>query len=162
MADLEDFLRKAAQRRREKVQRSGPAKSPAPSRGTPISLAPDANAPEERVRSLARGEVAYDEGRSAGPIRALPPAHLAEVVDHADERMSEHLSHVFQHEVGHLRGDVEKRTDASKKQSNMSNEETSVHRAPENLAGRQLLEYLANPQSIRVAFLASEIFQRKF
>lgn len=161
MSDLEDFLRKAAERRKQKVQGNASPSKPRPRPPSPPPVPP----PQRREPLIADSD--YERQMQAQPLSPhsigqlrsnLPKQnHLAEVVDQADERMVDHVNQVFVHEVGHLAQGVK-----ANEQQTVTDVETRVQRSPENIVGKEVLKYLSNPQTIRAAFIASEIFQRKF
>lgn len=83
---------------------------------------------------------------------------LAQQISQADERMSGHVRDVFDHQVSQLRapsgalgqgavqGNIQAGVDLQRRQMDVS----------------PLLKMLRQPQTLRAAFIASEIFKRKF
>lgn len=154
--DIEDFLRRAAQRRagrrppvetpaRPEAPRPTP-QIPSPPRPTPTRSAPQRAAP---------ARPADIEIVDAEPIQDLP-AHLAQYldtssfqrqaaqltaeVDAADDKVEAHLHQTFDHAVGDLTGTATPEPDAQRSVT--------------------LLDELASPSKIRRAILLSEILRR--
>lgn len=83
---------------------------------------------------------------------------LAQQISQADERMSGHVRNVFDHQVSQLRapsgalgqgavhGNIQAGLDLQRRQMDVS----------------PLVKMLRQPQTLRAAFIASEIFKRKF
>lgn len=180
--DLEEFLRKAAERRAARQR----AKSSAPEPKKPLASerieAPIILEPLDEVPSISSQR---DLGRLKPHVP--PPQHLAQNIDQADERMDAHLRQAFDHPVSRL----EQKSKKKKKQaespkrvtnaaaatptiasSDLSGQSTaydyeatrSIPQANRSMIGStsDLVTILRNPQSLKLAFIASEIFKRKF
>lgn len=156
--DLERFLQQAAERLKQKLdQANQPAQPPKPP--PPVRQA-------ERARPVLQAEPAdevleaqvIELPRSAGanPLSNLDtrPA-LAQQIGLADERMAGHLQEVFDHPVSKI------------KQASAALEDSSVAIAGSSevrVRAKQsspMVEMLRNPQTLRAAFIASEIFARR-
>ncbi len=167
MADLEDFLRQAAERRRMKQagqgssKQRGPANPPKP---RPPVIEPPKNDWSEPILLEAEVIEPIASGIYADslPSNIPSPQHLAKGIEQADEKMLGHVKDVFEHRVGKLGSKPKRPKPAKPKRESMSNEETAVIRSPENTVGKDLMQLLSNPKSIRAAFIASEIFGRRF
>ncbi len=172
MADLDDFLRKAAEKRKQRQQNVAPPASRRPETIRPTSSAPQSNAPYQRYSpNLDRAEIVEAEVIEPETVvvhgvhlRSNVPQsqHLAQQIDLADDRMLGHVKEVFEHRVGHLKQQSGKAGQLRTDRQSMTNEETVVVRSPENQIGKDLLRMLSQPQALKVAFIASEIFNRKF
>lgn len=177
-SDLEKFLQQAAERLAQKTgsrppvprPRTGPApSSPAgpqagQSMGQPFGqpsggrrLAPVAEIIEAEV--LDRDEQRARTLREAGPdplstIDTRPS--LAQSIGMADERMGEHVQHVFGHELSHLPSASQPLT--GNKQPNQTDQAIEVHARPQ--AESPLISMLRSPDTLKAAFIVGEIFRR--
>jgi hypothetical protein len=164
--DLERFLQQAAERLADKVKQSQqPTPRSANMRERPVSVR-DA----ERSRSILEPEIIDAEIVDAELVdtssrRALGPNPLSELdtrpglgreINLADEKMTQHLHTVFDHNVVGLKQASSSLTEfrgETQKSSQLQRRERSVS---------PLLNMLRNPESLRAAFIASEVFRRKF
>ncbi|MEY4566403.1 MAG: hypothetical protein RLY14_1373 [Planctomycetota bacterium] len=180
--NLEDFLRQAAQRRQQRnssggqpgrpIQRPGSAQSSSWSPDFVEAeiieaeiLEPNAN---EGLSSRRRG-AANHSSQGAMPT-SLPPPRLSSIseVDQADERMAKHVKEWSDHSVSHLSNSqitASKETPTAATAADTPNEVTidqstnvqhrEQHKSP-------LVAILRNKESLKSAFIVSEIFTRKF
>ena len=168
MNDLEKFLQQAAERLAGKLK-EGENRSPAqPSGGQrqpPRSVRMAERQPPQRDAEIIEAEIIEPAKehlrRELGPdpfsnLDTRP--ELAQHISLADERMAGHLHEVFDHPVTQLRqttqplipaiakGETEKNIDLQRRQMDVS----------------PLVKMLRQPETLRAAFLASEIFKPKF
>lgn len=182
--DLERFLQQAAEQLARKVSES---QRPAGSRRTSPQSSPQAgqnrgagrsNNPQpgrgnvrraerlppqaEVIEANVIGPINPEDEHGPDPLSDLDTRHLdpsvlhrpkfAGGIDQADERMSEHVRHVIDHDIVDLR-------DASRALGRHSDssrvEKRTLHSNP-------LIEMLRHKDSLKSAFIASEIFRRKF
>lgn len=150
--DLEKFLQQAAERLAQKAGNRGTAPA-RPSSPTPSPRPYSQRPPQAEV---VTAEV-IDTGSRLGNLRESGPdplstidtrPSLAQDISQADERMLDHVHQVFDHQLSNL-----------KAASSSLDAQSSPHqnRAVEN----PIVEMLRNPNSLRNAFIASEIFKRK-
>ena len=172
-SDLEKFLQQAAERLAQKVneaQRQAPKKPPASPR-------PQAQQPRQSqsVRSAERRPTAFEpeiveaeviepsrfeNRRELGPdplssIDTRPG--LAQQISQTDERMVGRIHDVFDHDVSQLR-----ESSAALKSSAKGETEKSIDLQRRNQQTSPLVNMLRQPETLRAAFMASEIFKRKF
>lgn len=168
MNDLEKFLQQAAERLAKKLnegQQPRPVRppisqqQPAPSVRAAERLPPrhDPEIIEAELIETNRSRVR----REAGPnplstIDTLP--ELAQEISQADDRMKSHVKEVFDHEVSRLK--LTKTTGQSKSTKVDINQATDLQRR--KLDESPLVKMLRQPETLRAAFLISEIFKRKF
>ncbi len=174
-SDLEKFLQQAAERLAQKVNEgqrptqpkpaSGgnqpPVARPQPSAGPSRPSRPATGSTRSAERRPLQAEIVDAEiiepqtnRRESGPNRLSnidTRPGLAQQISQTDERMVEHMHDVFDHEVSNLRkptgqGETEKSIDLQRRQQQVS----------------PLVDMLRQPDSLRAAFIASEIFKRKF
>jgi len=188
--DLEEFLRKAAERRRAR-QQSGNA--PAPSQGsapsqpsTPIASTPSFS--DSKVVPTILEPIAPEPRQGLGPrlqSNIHPESILAEDIDQADDRVRARVHQQFDHSGSSLDKDrttksnnpsLPKKKDSKKKTQNLlqdkplavssyeesRNDMTIERSASKMIATGSMMELLRDPQTLRTAFIASQIFERKF
>ena len=143
-SDLERFLQQAAKKLAEK---STPPRAAKPRNVRQAERAPI----EAEVIDAEIIELEYaDPARGPNPLSNIDTRpELAQVISMADERMEEHIHDVFDHEPGSKQSDL---TSSSIEASSIS--ETGNGHA-------KLVEMLSRPETLRAAFIASEIFTRK-
>jgi hypothetical protein len=179
MNDLERFLQQAAERMKQRLeqqqQQAEQQKRPAP--------APVQRSVRQVERAARRAEPGDDELVEAeivdhphsspghtqfGTVAARKPPVTAGV-DMADERMAERLHQVFDHSIGKIRqpsvqptvSTPARRSQANQtNQTNQTNQRSEVQRRVESVS--PLISMLSNGDSLRAAFIISEIFQRRF
>ncbi|MFN3191229.1 MAG: hypothetical protein ACE361_11945 [Aureliella sp.] len=175
--DLEKFLQQAAERLAEKVNEAAGGPRPAPQKQQPPRQPTPPRQPPRNVRRAERAPVEpdiiepeivdadlVDQALSGSdPLSTIDTRHLDPAVSHrpqlggrinqADERMSAHVKHVTDHDVVGLR------TASTAVDSNLeSDKRTGIER--KSVAQNPLIEMLRNPDSLRAAFIAGEIFRR--
>lgn len=156
--DLERFLQQAAERLKQKLEQ---ANQPAP---PPVNKPPTVRQ-AERVRPVIVAELADEEERRKRADRALGPnplsnidtrPALAQQISQTDEKMAERLHEKFDHNVSQIKA--------------ASSAFDSVDRPITQSSGLRvrskqaspMVKMLRNPDTLRSAFIASEIFSRKF
>lgn len=159
--DLEKFLQEAAERLAQRVNQSN---APAEKRKPPRQVRQSERAPLEP--ELVDAEIVDAEIVSSGNPRELGPnplsnidtrQSLAQEVGRADEKMAEHIQDVLDHDVGRL-GDASDGFSGAGKQSS-SKIASQVDRREHMVS--PLVDMLRRPETLRAAFIASEIFKRK-
>ncbi|MBX3421642.1 MAG: hypothetical protein KF752_08810 [Pirellulaceae bacterium] len=176
MSDLEKFLQQAAERLKQRVQEQQARQAPV-ARQVPVRQAervraqPNADADELLEAEVVQQPVRKQGGpKQGGPKQGSskqggkrkPPVSAG--VDQADERMAQHTQQLFGHQVGN----IEKQSSpgnagaaASKGHpSGTANQESQVQRR--DVEHNPLVDMLRQPETLKAAFIASEIFKRKF
>ena len=160
--DLERFLQQAAERLAQKVNQDAPVRQA--KRPPPQSVR---QAERRRLEPDVIDAVVLEEQRESGsdPLSTIDTRHLristedrpslAQEIGLADEKMAGHVQHVIE-------GDLVQLRDASQALSGASADSgaTKVSRRQKEVS--PFVEMLRSPQNLRAAFLASEIFKRKF
>ncbi len=150
--DLERFLQQAAERLAQKAGNRG-APAVRPSDSLPSAARQQSSHPP--LAEVVTAEVVDNSSRLSNLREAGPdplstidtrPA-LAQSISQSDERMLDHVHQVFDHQISNLRA-------AS---STLSAQSSPANRPTES----PIVEMLRNPNSLRSAFIASEIFKRK-
>ncbi|MCC7338105.1 MAG: hypothetical protein IT422_23690 [Pirellulaceae bacterium] len=167
-SDLEKFLQQAAERLAQKVneaQRPPPKKPPiapraAQSQRPPKSIRSSERRPMAIEDEIVEAEVIETSRREDGPnplssIDTRPG--LAQAISQTDERMAGHMHDVFDHDVSKLR-----KPSAALKSSVKGETEKSIdlHRREQQVS--PFIQMLRQPDSLKAAFIASEVFKRKF
>lgn len=161
--DLEKFLQQAAEKLAQKMQDTQAQQPARPQPAPQRTLQP---ATPSRPLQPARNEVEIIEAevvsnsRLAGdnPLSTLDTRHnvssnesrptLARGVSDSDDRMAQHVQEVFEHQVTHI----------GRASSALSEGQAVVKRAPRSSA---LVAMLKNNETLKAAFIASELFKRK-
>lgn len=142
--DIEAFLRRAAERRKQQAGRK-PTAAPRPRPEYTDSRR------ERHVKQVQPEDVVIqaelvDDGSLGGlSNRHLQDTHLAETVENADENMDAHIQQVFDHQVGRL--------------SHRDQQPTSDVALSGDLT-QAIILMLQSPQGLQQAILLSEIFER--
>lgn len=165
--DLEKFLQQAAERLKEKILQSQAQQHR--SQQTPPPIRPSQRPPqysEPRVieatiiPSLQLGDDPLSSIDNRPSITTAMRSHLAEEISQTDERVAGRVQQVFDHSVSTLR------TASHALQSNAQVTVDQTNSAVEvNRRGRMaspFLRMLRKPDTLRAAFIAGEIFRRKF
>jgi hypothetical protein len=180
--NLEDFLRQAAQRRQQRSSGGGQQGRPSQRQGSgqANSWSPDFVEAEiieaeilepNPVESLApRRRRQASQGNQAPMAKSLPPPRLSSIseVDQADERMAKHVKEWMDHPVSHL---SDTQITASKDSPTAAtaadtpnvvaiDQSTNVQHREQHKS--PLVDILRNRESLKSAFIVSEIFTRKF
>lgn len=166
MADnIDDFLRRAAERRQQRAGKAAPSPPP-PQRSEPPPRQLKASPPPTEARQQV----------SEGPRPVQqPPAQLhssiesrqalAQSVESADDVMREHLQNVFVHQLGNIPGKQQSSSGPvtrSPKPDNLKPAERPAEEAPTASLAQLVVAALRDPQTTKIAFVASEIFKRRF
>lgn len=170
-SDLEKFLQQAAERLAQKAKASGrPASAPPrPSAAAPSSprrpepprkrelFAPTAEVIEAEVIDIEERHSRLLREAGSDPLSTIDTRpSLAQSISQADERMGSHVHQVFDHEITQLKAAS---STLSGSQPNQSDQPTEVSfRATTR---NPLIEMLRNPETLRAAFIAGEIFNRR-
>lgn len=162
--DLERFLQQAAERLAQKVNQQNQPR-PRPARSMPTRQAERAPLNPEIVDAeIVEAEVIPDrQRRESGPnplsnLDTRPG--LAEIVSQADESMSEHIHQALDHDLGNL-GSASAALDKTPGDNLLESQVSSqVDRREKQIS--PMIAMLRNPDSLRAAFIASQIFDRKF
>jgi hypothetical protein len=182
--DLEEFLKKAAERRQKRQQSGGvPASTTSKPEVAPV---PQATIAQEKPREN------QPPHETLGPriqSHIHPSSLLTKEIDQADDRMRERIHSQFDHSVssidqGRTTQSKDSQADSSsgKKKASKStkkqiappqanaissfeesrNDMTIERSASKMINPDSMLELLRDPQTLRTAFIASQIFERKF
>jgi hypothetical protein len=157
-AEIEQFLKRANERRGDRTRREPPLKGPPPkappkvSARPPMREQPAAVEPDERrdFDSVAASVEKHLDKRGFSQ-RA---EHLADDIVHADEEMEQHLKKAFGRRVGTL-GDTTAKAPATPLTDN-----APVAAGPVSPTAATLANLLANPQNIKQAVIFKEILER--
>lgn len=171
-SDLEKFLQQAAERLAQKVNE---AQRPPPKKPPMVPRAAQSQRPPQSIRSAERRPMAIDDEIVEAEVIDSSPASsrredgpdrlssidtrpgLAQTISQTDERMAGHMHDVFDHDVSKLH-----KSSAALKSSAKGETEKSIdlHRREQQVS--PLIRMLRQPESLKSAFIASEIFKRKF
>ncbi len=173
-SDLEKFLQQAAERLAQKVNEAADGGK---SRRRVANQAHEPNFPPSstsRPAPLARDSKIIEaqilpptNQRELGPnplsnLDTRP--QLGQVIDQADERMSDHLHAVFDHQISNLPKPSKALNEPAGRMSNRrlqaTDETTEVHQRAESV--HPIANMLRRPESLKAAFIISEIFARRF
>lgn len=154
-AEIEQFLKRANERRMEKARLASPARG-APKAPPALSHAPLAEQaleiePMEQEFDAVEESVRRHLGNRGFEQRA---EHMGDDVEHADEEMEQHLKQVFDHRLGQFDTGVSGDSNASR------NVEPPITRADPLASAKALAGLLANQENIRQAVLLKEILER--
>jgi hypothetical protein len=157
--DIEEFLRRAAQRREGKSAPAPPRQPPRPQPPRPEPRVLEAELIEEIEivqPDILSGEsveahVAQHIGSSGFAERL---SHLGEDVDTADDRMEAHLHGYFEHDLGQLGAKTSVAEDST------LDDDSPAGMKDEPPSTTDFAKLLANPASLRDAIIVSEIFKR--
>ncbi len=162
--DIEDFLRRAAQRR-------APQGPPPVSR--PVPFPPDLEILDDDDVVDTEIVDAYpveDPGILSGPDVGAHVSqhintadfgerisHLGEVIDHADDRMEAHMQEIFEHKLGELGAPTSR---ASESTLDDDGERRPGAAGPGQRAAFNIRRLLSSPGSIRDAIVLGEVLRR--
>lgn len=164
--EIDDFIRRAAERRRQQGQGQGQRRAGRPQQGqgqgkpAQRQRVPRPNVVDAEVVSA---EVIDDVARQAG--RSLEnqafdqrAAQLGEETAQADDRLEARLHQTFDHQLGRLQ-----QTSAAGPQAT-ARSATDVAASVTTAAGNEMLAFLVDalrsPQQVRQAIILSDILQR--
>jgi hypothetical protein len=162
--DLNDFLRQAAARREARKRAEGqttPAPQPTPQPRPAAQSAP----PKSPV--------------TPPPRKSVSSPRVESGIEKADRQREAHRQEFFgtqptagipkqqSSKDGHSKNQnapaqIKKPTNQRVSEANASNVPSVVESRTTAIDNQQILEMLRNPQSLKMAFIASEIFNRKF
>ncbi len=160
--DLERFLQEAAERLAQKVNQGQPQKKPV--RPQPIRQAErariDPDILDAEIIEADADPVPTLVPREKGPdplssLDTRPP--LAQSIDQADERMTAHIHGALDHRVVNLRAS----SPALQRGGSMDDKRGSQVERRQRMVS-PLMNMLRQPETLKAAFIASEIFKRKF
>ena len=154
-AEIEQFLKRANERREQKSRRGTAQKeSPpaAPQRRPDLSAAVDLEPSERRDFDSVAASVEQHLGSRTFEQRER---HLTEDIDQADEEMELHMQQAFGHRVGTLDGTAS--LDAKPPKSDAMQTSPTDDRPA---AARALAGLLVNQESLRQAVLLKEVLER--
>ncbi len=154
--DLERFLQQAAERLAQKAGNRAPAARPSDS--LPSSARQQASqAAQPPLAQVVTAQV-IDDSRQLGNLRESGPdplstidtrPALAQNISQTDERMLDHVHQTFDHQLSHLKA-------AS---SSLSTDQSLSAKLRQTES--PIVEMLRSPESLRSAFIASEIFKKR-
>ena len=162
--DLERFLQQAAERLAQKVNQQNQSR-PQPARPLPTRQAERAPLNPEIVDAeIIEAEIVPDRMRreaGSNPLSTLDTRPgLAQQISQADESMAEHIHQALDHDLGQL-GDASAALDKTPGDNLLESQVSSqVDRREKQIS--PMIAMLRNPDSLRAAFIASQIFDRKF
>jgi hypothetical protein len=159
-SEIEQFLKRAGQRRSEKPARdraagpppSRPPKPPQPAREPLREQAVDVEPVEHRGFDDVATSV---EKHMANRSFAQRAEHLADDIERADEDMEAHLQQAFSHKVGTLAGESPQASAAA-----VTDTASKVTDEGSTAMATALAAMLATPQGMRQAILLGEILVR--
>ncbi len=165
--DLEKFLQQAAERLKEKIQQS---QAPQRSQQTPPPARPSQRLSQSQASDRVV-EAAIVQPRQMGddPLSSIDTRpsvghdmrnHLAEGISQTDERAAGRMQQVFNHSVSTLPNASNALQSNAQKPSDQTNAATEVNRR--GRMASPFLRMLRKPDTLRAAFIAGEIFRRKF
>ncbi len=155
-AEIEQFLKRANERRAEKQRRAAERRQPqTPARPerrhvveTPIDAEPSDRHEYESVAASVQqhfGSRTFEEREE----------HLADDIARADQEMEQHVSDAFRHRLGSLQSDS-----LADEQASKSDDRKTTPDANRAAAARAVAGLLVNQQSLRQAVLLKEILER--
>ncbi len=183
--DLDEFLRKAAERRQKRQQATGNA-PPVTPQAQPIEKPVTAVVVEKQPRE---GSIPIETLGPRIQSNIHPSSLLTKEIDQADDRVRARIHSQFDHSVSTLDqgSSIKKKESQSSNQAGKKKSAKQSNRAPEAsvenpkssfeesrndmtiersaskmINPNSMLELLRNPQTLRTAFIASQIFERKF
>lgn len=152
-AEIEQFLKRAEQRRSQSARREPPAKRPPeiPER-RPAPAEPARNLEPAPQRELSSVALSVEQHMGQRGFRQRVE-HLADDITRADEQMEEHLKQAFGHRVGTL-------GDANPGSMTPATDVAATTEVETSAVAMALAKALSNPQSIRQAVVLQEILVR--
>ena len=167
--DLERFLQKAAERLKDKIQQQEASQRPPahrppsqpPRQRGPIASASSSDVIEAQVvNSRLRGDDPLSSIDTRPSVATERPQHLAQEISQTDERMTGHLHQVFDHSVSRLPSASGALQDSASRSPDQTDQAIEVNRR--DRMSSPFLRMLRKPATLRAAFIAGEIFRRKF
>lgn len=160
MSDIDDFLRRAAQRRKsgqpqqpQKPATQRPVKKPVIEILEPVHVEPLIDAEVIDAEPVSGDDVGQHVAQHLDTSSFSDRAsHMAEEVGHADDKLESRLHSTFDHQVGRLsHGD---------QVSAVSPENPEEVTRDRSATGIEVLGLLQNPKTLRDAVILAEIFKR--
>ncbi len=168
--DLERFLQQAAERLKDKIQQSqptqrGPQTPPPISQRPPLPSAAGEVVEAKVVSSRAQGDdpLSTLDTRNALGSERLP--HLRPKVAAAEERMAGHVHQVFDHQVSSLNQPSAALQGTASSSISVGSQDQTNSNIEVNRRDRMaspFVSMLRKRTTLRAAFIASEIFRRRF
>ncbi len=164
--DLEKFLQQAAERLKEKIQQSQP---PQRSQQTPPPIRPSQRLSQSSEPRVIEATVVPQRQLGDDPLSSIDTRpsvahemrnHLAEGISQSDERAAGRVHQVFDHNVSTLPNASNALQSNAPKSANQTNSAVEVNRR--GRMASPFLRMLRKPDTLRAAFIAGEIFRRKF
>ena len=166
--DLEKFLQQAAERLKEKIQQSQPQQR---SQQTPPPIRPSQRPSQSQSSEPRVIEATVVPPRQLGddPLSSIDTRpsvghemrnHLAEGISQTDERAAGRVHQTFDHNVSTLPSASNALQSNAPKSSDQTNSAVEVNRR--GRMASPFLRMLRKPDTLRAAFIAGEIFRRKF
>ena len=162
--NLDDFLRRAAERRQQRNQQQRPVQQAAvqpdvPPPAPPRSLASSGSSNQSQAqRQVENKPKPNQQPKKKSNIQ--PQKRLAAQIEESDNRMDARLHKVFDHKLGqfnvHPTGSQGTATYSPKPDTKL------VSTVEEGSLAKEVAEMFRNPESAKIAYIASEIFQRRF
>lgn len=174
MSDLERFLQQAAERMKQRMEGQGQAPQSAQQalpkaqgkqpKQVPVRQAERADSTYAEVEELVEAEIVeqpsvQSSGKKFGNVSKRKPP-VTSGVDQADERMAQRLQQKFDHSVGQIQQKAASRPAFSEARAEQTNQAQEVQRRQDSVS--PLISMLRDPDSLKAAFIVSEIFRRKF
>jgi hypothetical protein len=150
--EVEEFLRRVAQRRGDKAAKAEAARPAAP-RAKPVAPPTPPDAPP-RAKPIG-ADVQQHVEQALDSRKFSERASQLTTVDRADESMSDHVKSVFEHRIGQFQ--TETITDEA---GSVSAETAAAPRVVEPSPAQQLAQLLASPDGMRQAVLLGEVLRR--
>ena len=166
--DLEKFLQQAAERLRDKIQQSQPQQR---SPQTPPPIRPSQRVSQSRPAEpqVIEATIALPRQMGDDPLSSIDTRpsvghemrnHLAEEITHSDERLAGRVHQVFDHSISTLPTASNALQPMAGKSTDQTNTAVEVNRR--GRMSSPFLRMLRKPDTLRAAFIAGEIFRRKF
>lgn len=164
--DLEKFLQQAAERLKDKIQQSQSSQraqqAPPPIRSSQrLSQSNEPQVIEATVvqpRQLGENPLSSIDTRPSVGHDLRP--HLAEDISQTDERAAGRVHQVFDHDVSTLPSASSALQTTATKSDDQTGSAVEVNRR--GRMASPFLRMLRQPDTLRAAFIAGEIFRRKF
>ncbi len=159
--DLERFLQQAAQKLKEKVQQGQAPQPPRPMQPPPVRQAERRLQPSPVPGEIVDAMISDDRRAGPDPLSNLDTRRpLAQEIGQTDERMAGRLHDVFDHAVSSMSKPSSALQSNISQTANQTTDAVEVNRREQ--VSSPFLRMLRQPDTLRAAFIASEIFQRKF
>lgn len=165
--DLESFLKQAAERLAQQINQA--AGKPVPQARQPRQVRKAER--EFRDPEIVDAEMVDENERRREAARRRGPDPLSEIdtrerlaqgIDQADERMAAHIHQALDHDVMNLKTASQPLTYAQSRASGVQTSASSSEVQKLRARTSHLIDMLRNPETLRQAFIVSEIFNRKF